>query len=93
MACETIRAVVPARSRFLEIVRRGLARLRPPARKLRLCESLSLGERRTLAIVQFESTRFLVGATPASVTLLRQLPDAEVAGMRPCPQEGGPCEP
>ena len=93
MACETIGAVVPARSRFLEILRRGLARLRPPARKLRLCESLNLGDRRTLAIVQFEATRFLVGATPASITLLRQLPDVEGAGARPRPQEGGPCEP
>jgi len=40
---------------------------------LKLCESLSLGERRFLAIVQCEEHRFLVGVTNQSITLLQQL--------------------
>jgi flagellar biogenesis protein FliO len=62
--------------------RRGLAERirawvrRRPARQLRLCESLSLGEKRVVAVLQFEGQRYLVGATGASITLLSKLPDS-----------------
>src|SRR5262249_17018946 len=42
-------------------------------RSLRLCESLSLGEKRFLAVVQCGKERFLVGVTNQSVALLREL--------------------
>jgi flagellar biogenesis protein FliO len=42
-------------------------------RRLRLCESLSLGDRRFVAVVEFEQARFLVGGTSASLVLLAQL--------------------
>jgi Flagellar biosynthesis protein, FliO len=45
-------------------------------RRLRLCESLPLGERRFVAVVEFESSRFLVGGTSASLVLLARLQDA-----------------
>jgi hypothetical protein len=45
-------------------------------RRLRLCESLALGERRFVAVVEFETARFLVGGTPSSVVLLSRLSDA-----------------
>jgi len=45
-------------------------------RRLRLCESLPLGERRFVAVVEFESARFLVGGTSASLVLLARLQDA-----------------
>lgn len=48
-----------------------------PARQLRLCETLALGERRFLVVVQFEEQRFLIGGTGSSVALLAQLPAAE----------------
>lgn len=48
-----------------------LGRTKP--RRLRLCESLPLGERRFVAVIEFEETRFLVGSTPGSLTLLAQL--------------------
>lgn len=55
-----------------------LRRLRGrPPRRLRLCESLALGERRFLAVVEFERQRFLIGGTPSSVALLAHLPDAD----------------
>ncbi len=50
---------------------RRLSQRRP--RRLRLCESLPLGERRFVAVVEFERSRFLVGGTPASLVLLAQL--------------------
>lgn len=40
-------------------------------------ETASLGERRFVAVIQFERQRFLIGASPSSVTLLTQLPDDE----------------
>jgi hypothetical protein len=42
-------------------------------RKLRMCESLPLGERRFVAVVEFERARFLVGGTSASLVLLARL--------------------
>jgi flagellar biogenesis protein FliO len=47
---------------------------RPPKR-LRLCESLPLGERRFVAVVEFDRERFLVGGTAASMVLLSRLAD------------------
>jgi flagellar biogenesis protein FliO len=44
-----------------------------PERQLRLSESLSLGERRFLAVVEFERQKFLIGGTPNSVSLLAEL--------------------
>lgn len=42
-------------------------------RRLRLCDSLPLGERRFVAVVEFERARFLVGGTPSSLVLLARL--------------------
>lgn len=47
-----------------------------PVRRLRVCESLGLGERRFVAVVEFEQSRFLVGGTSGSLTLLAKLDDA-----------------
>jgi flagellar biogenesis protein FliO len=44
---------------------------------LRLCESLPLGERRFVAVVEFEKTRFLVGGTSSSLVLLSRLRSAD----------------
>lgn len=46
---------------------------RKSPRRLRLCESLPLGERRFVAVVEFERARFLVGGTSASLVLLARL--------------------
>ena len=43
---------------------------------LRLCESLPLGERRFVAVVEFEKARFLVGGTASSLVLLSRLEDS-----------------
>ncbi len=38
-------------------------------------ETATLGERRLVAVVEFEAQRFLIGASPSAITLLAQLPD------------------
>lgn len=53
----------------------GWSRRRP--RRLRLCESLPLGERRFVAVIEFEDARFLVGGTSASLVLLARLGTAD----------------
>ena len=42
-------------------------------RRLRLSETLSLGEKRFLAVVQFQRQEFLVGGTGNSIALLARL--------------------
>jgi hypothetical protein len=44
-------------------------------KRLRLCESLPLGERRFVAVVEFDAARFLVGGTASSLVLLSRLAD------------------
>jgi len=53
-------------------VHRGIERRRS-ARRLRLSETLSLGEKRFLAVVQFQQQEFLVGGTGNSIALLARL--------------------
>jgi hypothetical protein len=53
--------------------RQMLCRMQKPARRLRLAESLPLGDRRFVAVVEFEQQRFLVGGTSASLVLLATL--------------------
>lgn len=55
----------------------SLWRARRSHRSLQVKESAGLGERRFVAVVQFERQRFLVGGGPGSVTLLAQLADGE----------------
>lgn len=50
-------------------------------RRLRLCESLPLGDRRFVAVIEFEKARFLVGGTSSSLALLATLGENENAGV------------
>ena len=43
-------------------------------RELQLCETLSLGERRFVGVIQYRKQRFLVGGTSSNIALLAQLP-------------------
>lgn len=56
--------------------RRVLQLSRRAPQRLRLCESLPLGDRRFVAVVEFENCRFLLGGTSASLVLLARLEDA-----------------
>ncbi len=44
-----------------------------PVRRLQVLETVSLGEKRLIAVVQFEQQRFLVGASGPSMSLLSSL--------------------
>jgi flagellar biogenesis protein FliO len=46
-------------------------------RSLLIKETAGLGERRFVAVLQFERQRFLIGGSPGSVTLLAHLPEEE----------------
>ena len=52
-------------------------RTRHKPRSLRIQETAALGDRRFVAVLQFERQRFLIGATASSVTLLAHLPEQE----------------
>ena len=45
---------------------------------LRVCESVSLGERRFVVIVQYEQRRFLIGSTSQCISLLERLEDRKI---------------
>jgi flagellar biogenesis protein FliO len=42
-------------------------------RRLRLCEMLSLGEKRFVAVVEYGTERFLLAGTPQNIALLKRL--------------------
>jgi flagellar biogenesis protein FliO len=77
MTTETLLVSVGTfRVRVIGLWERVLRLSRRAPRRLRLCESLPLGERRFVAVVEFERARFLVGGTPSSLVLLSRLADA-----------------
>ena len=61
---------------------RVLWRARRAPRSLVVREIAGLGERRFVAVLQFERQRFLIGGSASSVTLLSHLPEAD-AGEHP----------
>jgi hypothetical protein len=74
MAMEGLRVSAIGVGRGMRGIWERLLRLgRGSPKRLRLCESLPLGERRFVAVVEFEAERFLVGGTPSSVVLLSRL--------------------
>jgi len=67
------------RARLGGLWERMLRLSRRTPKRLRLCESLALGERRFVAVVEFEKARFLVGGTATSLVLLSRLADGQNA--------------
>jgi len=92
------RSIPAQRFSALELVRTALTRLTSfsrgrlklrRARSLRICETLSLGNRGYLAVVSYRRQEFLVGGTNNSIALLAQLPDSAAAEPENA-EEGGP---
>jgi flagellar biogenesis protein FliO len=52
---------------------RGRKGGRRPARQLRLCETLPLGERRFVAVIEFAQQKFLIGGTGQTLAMLAPL--------------------
>ncbi len=68
-------------------LRRGWkVHLQPRQRQLRLEETLSLGEKRFVAVLNFGGQRFLIGGASQSVALLTRLPSFEEALLRVKPE-------
>jgi flagellar biogenesis protein FliO len=47
-------------------------------RRLRVCETLSLGDRRFVAVIEFDGQEFLVGGSGSSFELLARLHEGKV---------------
>jgi flagellar biogenesis protein FliO len=56
-------------------------------RRLRVCETLSLGDRRFLAVIEFDRQEFLVGGTGSSLELLARLHEGRVIAEPSLPVE------
>jgi flagellar biogenesis protein FliO len=68
---------------------RSTARVRR-SRRLRVCETLSLGERRFLAVIEFDRQEFLVGGSGNSLELLARLHEGTVI-TEPSPKREPRC--
>lgn len=55
----------------------GTLKTQRNAKALRLCETISLGEKRFLAIVQVDEERILIGGSASTVALLTRLPEKQ----------------
>jgi len=55
----------------------GSIKTQRKSKALKLCESISLGEKRFLAIVQIDEERILIGGSASSVALLTRLAEKE----------------
>jgi flagellar biogenesis protein FliO len=58
----------------------GKIAIKRKIRTLRLQETLAFGDRRFLAVVEWENKTLLVGVTPQSITLLDKTPEPPVVG-------------
>jgi len=56
-------------------LKRWLSKPRRRSRRLRMVETLSLGERRIVGVLEVDGREFLIGATAQSVALLSELSD------------------
>jgi hypothetical protein len=65
------------RRRFEKLRREIGNRLCRQPKRLFVSQTAALGERRSVAVIQFERQRFLIGCGPSSVALLAHLPDAD----------------
>ena len=71
-------------NRVIQLMRSAFGRIARPAlwkrrRELRLCETLSLGNRNFLAIVGYRDRRFLIAGTTHSISLVADVTAAPVA--------------
>jgi len=53
------------------------ARAQHARKNLRVCENVSLGDKRFVAVVQVDEERFLIGGSSSAVSLLARLPEAK----------------
>ncbi len=79
-------ALLVRASRWLATCMQQISRLRVPgrpSRRLRLAETLSLGEKRFVAIVEVDGVPLLVGGSSTGVVLLKELGQPSAASTNP----------
>ncbi|MGH9538524.1 MAG: flagellar biosynthetic protein FliO [Terriglobales bacterium] len=64
------------------------ARAQQARKNLRVCESVSLGEKRFVAVVQVDAERFLIGGSSSSVSMLTRLQEAKTLSVDVEPEAG-----
>jgi flagellar biogenesis protein FliO len=76
-------------SKFASFLNRiaSLASAHRRERRLRVCEMLSLGEKRFIAVVEYGQEKFLLAGTPQNISLLKRL-DPNVYGTEKAPRPG-----
>jgi flagellar biogenesis protein FliO len=76
-------------TRFASFLNRiaSLASVHRRERRLRLCEMLSLGEKRFIAVVEYGQEKFLLAGTPQNISLLKRL-DMNCEGTKEAPRPG-----
>jgi flagellar biogenesis protein FliO len=76
-----------ASSKFASILNRiaSFAMAHRRERRLRLCEMLSLGEKRFIAVVEYGPDKFLLAGTTQNISLLKKL-DRNGDGVKEAPR-------
>lgn len=82
------RAWVQALNRVGQWVRHTVSARK--SRRLRVCETLSLGERRFVAVIEFDRQEFLVGGSGNSLSLLARLQEGRIIPEPSLPPEPRP---
>jgi flagellar biogenesis protein FliO len=61
-------------------------------KSLRMCESLPLGEHRSVAVIQVDDERFLIGCSAGSVSMLSRLQESKTFSetLERCQEAGKP---
>ncbi len=83
--CPPVAAWTVALKTLWQWVQRAVKPRRVP--RLRVCETLSLGERRFLAVIEFDRQEFLVGGSGNSLELLARLREGAVLTEPSLPQD------
>jgi flagellar biogenesis protein FliO len=81
-----VQAHAQAANPVMQFVRAAFERVKRPAlwkrrRELRVCETLSLGNRNFVAVVGYQDQRFLVAGTANSISLLADVTREPVPGI------------
>jgi flagellar biogenesis protein FliO len=61
-------------------------------RRLRVCETLSLGEKRFIAVVEYDRQKFLLAGTPQTISLLQRLDESLENADSPAPSPASRAE-
>jgi flagellar biogenesis protein FliO len=85
-----------ATNSVVSVFRAVFERLSRPAlwkrrRELRVCETLSLGNRNFVAVIGYQEQRFLVAGTPTTISLLADVTREDARDFEaPSDEEGSP---